>query len=112
MADAIAYALQPLLEPASAAAHGMRDTERETGLTPREQQVAALLAGGRTNREIAETLIIAVSTAERHVANILNKLGVRSRTEVALWAVSQSLDRSSEKSAAPVWAPSETRSSA
>jgi Bacterial regulatory proteins, luxR family len=54
----------------------------------------ALLAGGRTNREIAQTLVITVSTAERHVANILNKLGLRSRTEVALWAVAQSLEGS------------------
>jgi DNA-binding NarL/FixJ family response regulator len=60
-------------------------------LTRREQEVAALIASGRTNREIAETLVITLSTAERHVANILSKLALRSRTEVALWGVEQEL---------------------
>jgi non-specific serine/threonine protein kinase len=92
VADAVAYALKPSVESASSSAHGVRDTGRESALTSREQEVAALLAGGRTNREIAQTLVITVSTAERHVANILNKLGLRSRTEVALWAVAQSLE--------------------
>jgi len=94
--EAMAYALKPSVESASSSAHGVRDTERESVLTSREQEVAALLAGGRTNREIAQTLVITVSTAERHVANILNKLGLRSRTEVAVWAVAQSLEGSSE----------------
>jgi non-specific serine/threonine protein kinase len=58
-------------------------------LTRRERQIAALIARGRTNREIAEELVTAVSTTERHVANILGKLGLRSRTEIALWAVAQ-----------------------
>jgi DNA-binding CsgD family transcriptional regulator len=60
-------------------------------LTQREQEVAALLAKGSSNREIAATLIIANSTAERHVANILNKLGLGSRVEVAVWAVESCL---------------------
>jgi predicted ATPase/class 3 adenylate cyclase/DNA-binding CsgD family transcriptional regulator len=56
-------------------------------LTPRELEVASLIAGGRSNREIAEELVIAVSTAERHVANILSKLNLRSRAQVVAWAV-------------------------
>jgi DNA-binding CsgD family transcriptional regulator len=56
-------------------------------LTPRERQVVTLLARGRTNRQIAADLVIAPSTAERHVANILDKLSLGSRTEVAVWAV-------------------------
>jgi predicted ATPase/DNA-binding CsgD family transcriptional regulator len=52
-------------------------------LSRRELEVAALIARGRTNREIAQELVIAVSTAERHVANILQKLDLRSRTEIA-----------------------------
>jgi non-specific serine/threonine protein kinase len=55
-------------------------------LTPRERQVVNLIAAGRTNREIANVLVITVSTAERHVANIFRKLGLRSRTELAAWA--------------------------
>ncbi|MFL6127925.1 MAG: LuxR C-terminal-related transcriptional regulator, partial [Mycobacteriales bacterium] len=53
------------------------------GLTAREQEVLALVALGRTNREIAETLFISPKTATVHVSNILGKLGVRSRVEAA-----------------------------
>jgi non-specific serine/threonine protein kinase len=60
----------------------------DTGLlSRRERDVVALVAGGMTNREIAERLFIAERTAEGHVERIRNKLGVRSRTEVATWAV-------------------------
>jgi non-specific serine/threonine protein kinase len=56
------------------------------GLTQREAEVLDQLAQGKANREIAEALVIANSTVERHVANILNKLQVRSRTAaVAFW---------------------------
>jgi hypothetical protein len=44
------------------------------------------IAEGLSSREIAEKLVIARSTAERHVANVLNKLGMRSRGQVAVWA--------------------------
>ena len=53
------------------------------GLTAREQEVLALVAAGRTNRQIAEALFIAPKTATVHVSNILGKLGVRSRVEAA-----------------------------
>jgi DNA-binding CsgD family transcriptional regulator len=53
------------------------------GLTAREQEVLALVAVGRTNRQIAETLFISPKTATVHVSNILGKLGVRSRVEAA-----------------------------
>src|SRR5689334_21895599 len=55
-------------------------------LTRRELEVLSLLAYGRTNREIAATLVIAVSTAERHVANIFAKLGVEHRSAAAVLA--------------------------
>src|SRR5262245_59862559 len=58
-------------------------------LTPRERGIAQLIARGYSNRRIAEELVIAPSTAERHVANILAKLNLRSRTEVAMWAAEQ-----------------------
>jgi non-specific serine/threonine protein kinase len=54
-------------------------------LSRRELEVANLIARGRTNREIAEELVIALSTAERHVANILGKLSLSSRTQLAAW---------------------------
>jgi DNA-binding CsgD family transcriptional regulator/tetratricopeptide (TPR) repeat protein len=53
------------------------------GLTAREQEVLALVALGRTNAQIAETLFISPKTATVHVSNILGKLGVRNRVEAA-----------------------------
>ena len=55
-------------------------------LTPRERQVVALVANGRSNKAIAEALFISPATAARHVANILAKLGFRSRAQIAAWA--------------------------
>jgi ATP/maltotriose-dependent transcriptional regulator MalT len=55
----------------------------ELGLTVREQEVLVLLASGRTNRQIAETLFISPKTATLHVSNILSKLGVANRVEAA-----------------------------
>jgi pimeloyl-ACP methyl ester carboxylesterase/DNA-binding CsgD family transcriptional regulator len=60
-------------------------------LTPREREVAALIAQGLANREIAKRLVITERTAEGHVQSILNKLGFNSRVEVATWAVTQGL---------------------
>jgi len=62
-------------------------------LTPREREIAGLVARGHSNRRIAEELVIVGSTAERHVANILAKLNVRSRAEIAVWAVEHGLIR-------------------
>jgi DNA-binding NarL/FixJ family response regulator len=60
-------------------------------LSKREREVAAMIASGMTNKEIAQRLFIAERTAEGHVERIRNKLGVRSRTEVATWAGSHGL---------------------
>jgi len=54
-----------------------------TELTRREREVAALLERGFTNPEIAAELVISPGTAKRHVENILSKLGLASRTQVA-----------------------------
>jgi non-specific serine/threonine protein kinase len=54
-------------------------------LTPREQQVAALIRQGRTNRQIGRELGIAEKTAEVHVGNLIRKLGASGRAEVAAW---------------------------
>ncbi|MFI1261055.1 MULTISPECIES: response regulator transcription factor [Streptomyces] len=55
-------------------------------LTRRESQVAELVAGGRTNKEIAAELTISRRTAEGHVEHILTKLGFTSRARIAAWA--------------------------
>ena len=60
-------------------------------LTPREREVAALLAEGLSNAALAERLFISPRTAAVHVSNILAKLGMGSRTEVAAWAASGGL---------------------
>ena len=59
---------------------------RDDGLSPREREVLQLIAQGKTNLEIAEELVVAPATASRHVHNILNKLGMRRRAEVAAYA--------------------------
>lgn len=61
--------------------------ERFGGLTEREREVAMLIAQGRTNREIADTLVVSLRTIETHVSTILSKLGVASRSRIAAWAV-------------------------
>ena len=61
------------------------------GLSRRELEVAALVAEGMSNREIAARLFIAERTAEGHVEHIRNKLGFHSRVQIAAWAVEQRL---------------------
>jgi DNA-binding NarL/FixJ family response regulator len=56
-------------------------------LTPREREVAALLAEGLTNGELATRLFISPKTASVHVSNILAKLSMTSRAEIAVYAV-------------------------
>jgi DNA-binding CsgD family transcriptional regulator len=53
------------------------------GLSGREQESARRVADGASNREIADSLVLAPKTVERHVSNILAKLGARNRTELA-----------------------------
>jgi len=60
-------------------------------LTPREREVVALVAQGNTNREIADIMVISERTAENHIQRILNRLGLRSRTQIATWAVEHGL---------------------
>jgi DNA-binding NarL/FixJ family response regulator len=61
------------------------------GLTNRERQVAAGIADGLSNREIAESLVLSEYTVATHVGNIFNKLGFTSRAQVAAWAAERGL---------------------
>ncbi|MEU3182592.1 response regulator transcription factor [Streptomyces sp. NPDC006923] len=60
---------------------------RGTSLTEREREVLALIADGRSNREIARALVLSEKTVKTHVSNILMKLDLSDRTQAALWAV-------------------------
>ncbi|MEV6568931.1 response regulator transcription factor [Streptomyces kronopolitis] len=60
---------------------------RGTSLTDREREVLALIADGRSNREIARALVLSEKTVKTHVSNILMKLDLADRTQAALWAV-------------------------
>lgn len=77
--------------PRSGRKTGTRESSKRTapkapgGLTPRELEVAILLADGLSNREIADRLVISLRTAETHVDHILGKLGLSSRVRVASW---------------------------
>jgi two-component system, NarL family, response regulator NreC len=66
------------------AAPGQQDP---VSLTRREKGIARLLAEGYTNRQIADELGLSVRTAETHRANIMGKLGLKSRVELVRWAV-------------------------
>jgi predicted ATPase/DNA-binding CsgD family transcriptional regulator len=62
--------------------------QRPDSLTAREREVVALIAAGKSNKQIAAELYISTATAARHVANIFAKLGYTSRSQVAVWAKS------------------------
>jgi DNA-binding CsgD family transcriptional regulator len=62
-------------------------------LTPREREIAALIARGMSNRGIADELVISPATVARHVTNILTKLGFTSRAQIAAWAVERGRER-------------------
>ena len=60
-------------------------------LSRREREVAALITRGLTNRQIADALVIGERTVHTHVANVLVKLDLTSRTQIAAWGVEQGL---------------------
>ncbi len=58
-----------------------------SALSPREAEVAALVAEGLTNRQIAERQFISERTAQNHVQHILTRLGFATRSQIAAWRV-------------------------
>lgn len=79
----LCYALED--EPATAAA--APDGQEPSPLTPREAEIARLVAQGLSNKRIATALVIAQRTAEGHIEHILSKLGFTSRSQVAVWVL-------------------------
>ena len=63
--------------------HGAPDAREHT---PREREVLALLGRGRSNREIADTLVVSEATAKTHVRSILSKLDLRDRVHAVVFA--------------------------
>ncbi len=66
------------------------------GLTIREREVAALIAQGKSNREIADVLVVGNRTIEAHVSSILSKLGFTSRAQIAVWGHEKGLAHTTE----------------
>ncbi|MEU5806754.1 response regulator [Streptomyces sp. NPDC059650] len=79
--------LQPEVAEALLSQEEQSGSGRGGSLTEREQEVLALIADGRSNREIARALVLSEKTVKTHVSNILMKLDLADRTQAALWAV-------------------------
>lgn len=85
---------------------GEKSVEPESGsglvqLTPRESEVAGLVAEGKKNREIASRLVISPRTVQGHVEHILVKLGFTSRAQIAAWVISQTNARNDREAPRP-----------
>lgn len=94
LAELVAYATQGKQSPHRTAAretNGRRRSRPAQGgtLTRRETEVAALVAQGLANQQIADRLVIARRTAEGHVERILSKLGFSNRSQIAAWVTAQ-----------------------
>jgi NarL family two-component system response regulator LiaR len=68
-----------------------KDVKPGHDLTPREKEVLALMVAGKNNPEIAEALVVSLSTVKYHVSGILSKLGAKGRTEAVAIAVQHNL---------------------
>ncbi len=65
--------------------------ETRDNLTRREREVAVLVGQGKTNGEIATELVLSKRTVEKHIANILSKLGLTNRAQIVRWAIESGL---------------------
>ena len=91
--DVIAVAAQLKIASPAPVSRNMdvQETDRPSGLSPRELDVLRLLVAGQTDREIADTLFISPRTASKHVGAILAKLDVASRGDAAVFTVRHGL---------------------
>ena len=72
--------------PKEKAVSPRRATARQYGgLTEREREVAALIGQGKSNAEMADLLVVSKRTVETYVSRVLSKLGLTSRSQIALW---------------------------
>lgn len=91
----VAWKQGTAMDADSAVAYALRPNQMQASdfgpLSKREVEVARMVAAGMTNREMADALFISERTVEGHVERIRNKLRVRSRTDVARWAIENGL---------------------
>jgi predicted ATPase/DNA-binding SARP family transcriptional activator/DNA-binding CsgD family transcriptional regulator len=89
--EAVDYALseEEIDSPGTPTPEQASTTARPSALTRREQEVAKLVARSLTNRRIAKALVLSERTVDNHVRNILKKLNLSSRSEVAAWVEAQ-----------------------
>jgi two-component system, NarL family, response regulator len=83
--------IRTALGPTSTLTNTTDPPKAENSLTQREQEILALIAAGKSNPEIAETLYITAGTVRVHVHSILHKLGVRDRTQAVIVALKNQL---------------------
>ena len=78
---------------------GLRKEELNpfTGLSEREFEVLRLIAAGKSDAEIAETLVLGESTVKTHISNLLKKLHLEDRTQAAVYAWQQGVVRRKER---------------
>jgi non-specific serine/threonine protein kinase len=86
-AEAVAFALGEPARPRPG--HRRASPGRPGQLTSRERDVAALVACGQSNGQIAASLVISVRTVETHVQHIMDKLGCSTRAQIAAWSAAQ-----------------------
>ena len=91
---AAAWAERAEAELAASGARMQKADESRGHLTPRELQIAAAVAAGRSNKEVAASLFVTPKTVEFHLTRIYRKLGVRSRTELVRRLAEQDADAS------------------
>jgi non-specific serine/threonine protein kinase len=90
--QAVACARDVTVKPAAATGAPKKPDD----LTVREREVAARIAQGKSNGEIADELVVSKRTVESHVANLLSKLGYSNRTQIVRWAIQTGLVKSTE----------------
>jgi DNA-binding CsgD family transcriptional regulator len=97
--DAERYGMKPIARRAGTLLRELpRRRVRSERLTPRELEVARLVAEGLTNRQVAVRLGITERTAETHVDHILTKLGFAGRAQIAAWVASAARAESDTRS--------------
>jgi DNA-binding NarL/FixJ family response regulator len=85
------HVVAALSGPGAAPVVDAEETELPDGLTPREAEVLALIAGGLTNTEIADRLVVSAATVKSHVNHIFAKAGVRDRAQAVVYAYERGL---------------------